>query len=444
MSSSRWFEVADRDDRGVAAIFFGLALVVLVGGLGLSVDVGNVAYQRNQAQHAADLSARTLAISCAKAPAGAECAALQTSAAAIAAQSIEGGTVTASHTASTGRVEVTVTKDVATPLLGAIGVASRPVAATAVAAGSGHAREGYPALPLGVSYCTWKNNAQFAGGPDEASHKTALRTDTLQSLRTMISPLDTSSVSGLLDSEGFLDYLDTKAVDKCADEDGSQIGTFKGVVWITGETVVSSITNGLFGWDASKCELHADNELSTFLGGLQGAATRPPGCASKFGNGKPVDHGKTILIPVFKPYSTLQSEYGLKVGSACASLLGSNPTCVEVPPKLGMEIVGFAPFHITGWTFPGNPANTDSSVACAPIDMSYNLKNALLSTVSLLELILNLGTKIVNTILGSDLTASISCNGLQGYFTKTFTRDPDFEYGPLPDEFGSSYIRLTQ
>ena len=432
------------DERGVAAIFFGLAITVLIGALGLSVDVGNVAYQSNNAQHAADLTAKTLAISCAKYPLGAECTALQASAQTIANQSIAGGTVTATRTAATGQVRVTVSKNVATPLLGVLGVKSRPVAAVAVAAGAGHPTSAITALPLGVSYCTWKNNAQYAGTATEASHKTAIRTDTLQSLRTMLSPIDTSVLRGLLDVSGFEDYLGTTAVDKCADEDGRQIGTFKGAVWLTGETVVSGIIKGLFGWDASKCELHADNELSTFLGGLQGAALLPQGCSSQFGNGKPVDIGKTILIPVFKPHSVLQDDYGLKLATVCASLLGGSHSCVEVPPKLGVDIVGFAPFTVTGWKYPGNPANVDGSVSCPDIPLKYNLKTALLKTFSLLELIANLGLSIVNGLLGQDLTASITCNGLQGYFTKTLTKDPNATYTGSNDEFGAQYIRLTQ
>jgi hypothetical protein len=338
-----------------------------------------------------------------------------------------------------------VTRPVDTPLLGVIGVESKRVSAKAVASSqSGHPTSGLLALPLGVSYCTWKNNATFAGTPSESAHKTAIRTDTLQSLRAMLSPVDTSDLRSLLDVDGFQDYLDTKAVDRCAEEDGTQIGTFKGAVWLTGETVVSNITKGLFGWDAAKCELNVDDDLTAFLGGLQGAALLPQGCAQHFGNGKPIDKGNTILLPIFKPYSALQDEYGLKLATACASLLGPSHSCVEVPPKLGVDIVGFAPFVVTGWKYPGNPANVDQSVACGDIGMTYNLKTALLKSLSLAELVLNLGLKLVNGLLGQDLTASITCNGLQGYFTKTFTKDPDFEYEPGEDEFGAHYVSLVE
>lgn len=433
------------DDRGAVAIFFALSMTVLIAGLGLSVDIGNVAYQRNNAQHAADSAARQLARTCAQSPSSTECVALQPTATTIAAKSFDGGQVTASWAAATGRVTVTVDKDVNTPLLGVIGIASKHVRAKSVAsAQAGHPTSGQVALPLGVSYCTWKNNATFAGTPSESSHKTSIRTDTLQSLRTMLSPIDTSVLRNLLDVDGFMDYLDTTAVDKCTDEDGSQIGTFKGAVWLTGDAVVSTIVKGLFNWDAAKCELKVDDELSSFLGGLQGAALLPQGCAQQFGTGKPVDKGKTILIPVFKPYSTLQDEYGLKLATACASLLGGTHSCVEVPPKLGVEVVGFAPFVVTGWKYPGNPANVDGSVSCADIPMSYNLKSALLNSLSLVELIANLGLSIVNGVLGQNLTASITCNGLQGYFTKTFIKDPNFEYEMGGNEFGAHYVALVE
>jgi Flp pilus assembly protein TadG len=431
-----------RDDRGVAAVFFALAMVVLVASLGLSVDIGNVAYQRNNAQHGADLAARTLARSCATASSGAECTALQSSASTIVGQSFAGGTVQATRTASTAAVQVTVEKEIDTPLLAAIGVKSKSIKATATASGSGRPVSGTVALPLGVSYCTWKNNSQFAGTDTESQHRTAIRTDTLQSLRTMLSPL-TATASTFLETGPFLDYIDTKVVDSCTQEDGTQLATFKGAVWLTGETVVTNIVKGLFGWDASKCELKTSNDLNTFLGGLQGSALLPQGCASQFGNGKPVDKGKTILLPVFKPSSSLQS-HGLKLATSCASVLGSSSACVEVAPKLGVQIVGFAPFVVTGWTYPGNPSNTDASVACAPISTTYNVKSTLLKTLSLADLLLNAVFSSVNSILSQDLTASVGCNGLQGYFTKTLVKDPNFTYAPSSDEFGAKYIRLTQ
>ena len=58
---------------------------------------------------------------------------------------------------------------------------------------------------------------------------------------------------------------------------------------------------------------------------------------------------------------------------------------------------------------------------------------------------LGLLESVVNLLLGivpTNLTASISCNGLQGYFTKSFTKDPNFQYEVGGEDFGASYASL--
>ncbi len=106
---------------------------------------------------------------------------------------------------------------------------------------------------------------------------------------------------------------------RCTDGDGDQVLTLNGASWLTGETVVTSIVKGLFGWDASKCELDVSSDVETFLGGLENSGFMPQGCPSQFGNGKLVDKGKTILLPVFMPKSALADRLDLKL-RACASL----------------------------------------------------------------------------------------------------------------------------
>ena len=443
-----------RDERGIAAIFFGLAITVLVAGLGLSIDIGNVAYQRNKAQNAADTAARQLAQSCARAiaaPTGTDatlCNSLQASASTIAARSfdIAGGTVTATKAAgATSPVTVTVAKNIPTSLLNAIGISSKAVSATATASAVGsHPKEGYPVLPLGVSYCTWKNNSGFAGTATESTHRVSVRTDTLQSLRYILSPV-TQSLSGLLELSGLLNALGTSNTDSCSDTDGTQLLTFKGGVWLTGENVLTGALTGLFGYDTTQCKLNVGSDLSTFLGGVEGAAFFPSACASKFGVGKPVAVGKTILLPIYKPQSTLQNKYGFKL-SACVGLgskLGSI-SCLEVPPKIGVKIAGYAPFTVTGWTFPSTPSATDTTVGCPANTLSLNPYNIVNATFTFLESLLNVVTTLLHNLLGlGQLTVSLSCNGLQGYFTKSFTKDPNFQYSTGADEFGASFTKLT-
>jgi len=429
-----------RDERGAAAIFFGLALTVLVAALGLSVDVGNVAYERTRAQHAADTAARQLAYRCARYPTGATCANLEASATAIAGESIEGGSVTASRNTATKSVTVSVDKTISTDLLALVGVPDKQIAATATAkVGVMHPTEAYNVLPLGVHYCTWKNWSNLAGTDQESTRKTTLRTDALQGVENLLSPIS-SGLRNTVDLKGLTDQLGTDAVQKCTDGDGDQVLTLNGASWLTGETVVSSVLGGLFGWDAAKCELDVDNDIETFLGGLENSAFMPQGCPSQFGDGKLVAKGKTILLPVFKPSSQLSDRIDLKV-QACLNLFDADRVCAQVPPKIGVEIVGFAPFHVTGWKYPGNPSNVDSSVGCSSIPLSLNLR-------SLVNNLLSAAEQLVNAVLlgllgGLNLSSTISCNGLQGYFTKTFTKDPNVTYEVGGEDFGASYATLT-
>lgn len=427
-----------REERGATAVFFGLALALMVGALGLSVDVGNVAYERTRAQHAADSAARQLAYQCARYPTGVKCASLQSTASTIAGESIEGGTVAASRDAATKKVTVKVDKTVTTDLLALIGVKNKAVSASATAkVGVMQPREAYNILPLGVHYCTWKNWSDLAGTSSESTRRTTLRTDVLQGVENLLSPIS-SGLLDTLDVKGLTDQLGTDAVQRCTDGDGDQVLTLNGASWLTGETVVSGVVKGLFGWDAAKCELDVDSDLETLLGGLENSGFMPQGCSSQFGDGKLVAKDKTILLPVFKPRSKLQDRLDMKV-RACVGLLAGH-SCVEVPPKIGVEVVGFAPFHVTGWKYPGNPSNVDSSVGCAEIPLKLDLRSLVHSVLTVLESVLNL----LFGLLRTQFTASITCNGLQGYFTKSFTKDPKFTYEAGGEDLGASYATLTK
>lgn len=434
-----------RDDRGVSAVFFGLIMVVLIAGMGLSIDIGNVAYQRSKAQNAVDNAARDLARSCAQEPGGPDCSGLQGTAVTIASQSLDGGTVTATRPTD-NQVKVSVEKSIDTPLLGAIGISSKRIAATATASSQGgHPVQGYPVLPLGVSYCTWKNNSSLAGTTTEGSQKISVRTDTLQSVRSLLQPV-TGNLASVVELGGLLNGLGTSANDSCTDIDGTQLLTFKGGVWLTGENVLTTALSGLFGYNKSRCRLNVGSDLNAFIGGVEGAAFFPTDCASKFGPGKEVAVGKTILLPIYKPKSTLQNKYGFKL-TTCVGL-GSRDkdgyTCAEVPPKIGIEIVGYAPFTVTGWKFPSTPAASDPSVGCPSSNFSLNLYNVVNSTFTVLERLLNGVLSLLGSLLGlGTLTASLSCNGLQGYFTQSFSKDPNFQYSTDGADFGANYVKLT-
>lgn len=432
-----------RDERGASAVFMGLAITVLVAAVGLAVDIGNVEYQATKAQHAADAAARRVAVACAKKEAA--CEAPVATAQTVAAQNIDGASVSASVTAP--QVDVSVTKTIDTPLLSLIGVRSKDVAATARASwNGGFPTEGYPVLPLGVSYCTWKNNSAAAGTATEAdpANHMAIRTDTLQSLRNILSPLN--GTLSVLRLDSLMNMLGTSSTDACTDTDGTQLLTFKGGIWLTGEHVITGLLSGT--WEeTNSCRVRIGNDLSTFLAGAESALFIPSGCASKIGQNKPVHVGSTILLPVYKPASTLQNRLGFKL-STCVGLgtkLGSL-TCLELPPKIGVQIVGFAPFTVTGWKYPGAPAGyPDPAVGCPNTSWSLNPYAIVNETFTLLEKLLNVVSQLLTNLLGiGTLTASLACNGLHGYFTKTFTRDPNFTYSTGGVNLGASDVRLTR
>lgn len=438
-----------RDERGISAVFMGLAITVMVAALGLSVDIGNVAYQRSKAQHAADSAARQVAVACAKAPSGTECISAQATATAAAGLTFEDGTVTASVSAP--QVGVSVSKTIDTPLLSLIGIASKDVEARAQASwNGGHPTEGYPVLPLGVSYCTWKNNSSLAGTANEADAKIALRTDTLQSVHNLVSSL-TGGLLSILPIDALLNsLLGSDAAEQCVHPEQGQLLTLTGAVWLTGEHVITGTLSGLFGWNADLCRLNVNSDLSTFLGGVGGAAFIPPGCTQKFGPGRDVMVGKTILLPVYVPSSNLQNA-GFRLLSVCAGLplLSSSKgkTCVEVPPKIGASVVGFAPFKVTGWTYPGTPGGyTDSTVGCSTKTIGLNLFTVINGLLTVVERLVNAVVLGLLQVLGigGNMTASLACNGLQGYFTKSFTKDPNFQYGTGGADFGASAVRLIQ
>jgi Flp pilus assembly protein TadG len=432
------------DERGVTAVVVALVMTGLLSVTAVTLDYGSASVVRRETQNAADAAARAVAEKCARGGGvTAACLTLTPDENGIVEGNAASSVVESVTQPAAGRVKVTVRKKVEYQLASLLGRSSDMVRSSATASLSAvHPTEGYPVLPLAASYCTFKNNSTYAGTPTEASHKVALRTDTLQSVANLVSPL-TSTARSLLETGGVLKELGTGPVDQCADVDGTQIGTLKGAVWLTGETVVSDVTSGLFGWDASKCELRVGSDLKTFLGGLTGAALLPPGCPNKFGNGKPVDIGKTILIPIYKPKSTLRDTYGLKLATVCASVLSGGRTCLEVPPKIGVDIVGYAPFKVSGWKYPGNPANVDGTVACSDTTLRLDLSDVILNTLTVAELLVNLTLNVVNTLLGTSQTASISCNGLQGYFTKTYTKDPNFQYGTGGADLGAGAVRIV-
>lgn len=435
--------MSTKGDRGAASLFIIGLLVSLMAIGGIAVDVTNLVYQDNRVQNSVDNAALAIAQNCANGTAGCSTSGAATTASNYATDNSGAGTAVTDSAITGQDVHVEAEKDVSLTFLGLIpGLDLKTVHAEATASFGDHPTEGYPVLPLGVGYCTWANHAATtaAGNPND---RITIRTDLLQSLRNMLNGV-TSTYTGLVEIEGLLDALGTEPLEECSDGT-NELVTLKGGVWLTGEHIISGTLSGLFNYPPGDCELNVGNDLSTFVGGVQGFAFLPPGCPSRFGAGKPVDIGKTVLLPIYKP-STSMNRLGLKAG-VCTSVLAPKPVkCASIPPEIGVKITGFAPFKITGWKYPGNPTNNDPTVGCVESTAQVNLYNIVNGLLTSVERILNSALLASLQLLGSNgnLTASLSCNGLQGYFVKSATIDPNFEYGPGGEDHGATAVRLSE
>lgn len=433
------------DERGASAVFFGLALVVLIAALGLSVDIGNVQYQQTRAQHAADAAARQVASACALSLTSAACMDYQATATSTAADSVEDATVTGHAPAGTSAT-VDVSKVVNTPLLGAIGITSKDVSATATANWNNYPIEGAPILPIGISRCTYLNHQPPAGVLEDPADRVNLRTDTLQNLSSTLNPLLASTyllarspLSAVTNQ-----LIGTQATETCTASTGATITMLQGAIWLTGLA-------GVLGYSQSaECDIRIQYDVVTYASALASGLI-PPTCRNRLGT--TINVGDTILLPVYEPQSALASSLGLRT-KTCATVstaLGAatiNDVCLEVPPQIGVKIVGFAPFTVTGWTYPGN-VNTDASVTCNSINAVVPVQGTLSSLLGPLGLIGSLAMTVLNTLVFNLLTntanlpLAVGCNGIQGYFTHSFTKDPNFTYSPTGPNYGAQAVRLT-
>lgn len=152
------------DERGATAVIIAFLLVVLLGFVALTVDVGRLYAEKAQLQNAADAAALSLAKSCADHPAGALCAGPNGHALTLAEANVNDGTVRIieADTSVKNRVTVTTgTRDengqnsmpyLLAPILGLSGTDVRASATVAAGGISG----GPAAFPLAFSECQFK------------------------------------------------------------------------------------------------------------------------------------------------------------------------------------------------------------------------------------------------------------------------------------------------
>ncbi len=384
--------VSRNSDAGVTAIIFAISSTVIIAGAGLGVDTASAAFERGRVQHSADSAASAIAMDCAAHNVTCTDAGARSTATYLVGQNSPGGVVpvTGGIALTPSSVAVTVTKSVKTSLLSAIGIQSKTVTAHATATWGGHPTEGSPVLPMGIPYCMYAANLPPATSP------ILLRSDLISVVFNVIvqgGPVGRLITTLLGDLLG--------VTEACTTPDGLNLKMLRGPIWLSG---LEGLVNGIFNWNSSICNMHLGT-LDGFLGST-GSAVIPSNCMNKLGTS--IKKGQVVLLPIYRPSITLD-KLGLEM-DAC--LLGI--CSAKIPPRLGVKVLGFAPFKITGWNFVNN-VNLDAN---APTCVAINLL--------------------------THPAASVGCQGITGYFLKTMTTDPDYSYATTGADYGASSVVITQ
>lgn len=383
------------EERGIYTVVSAIMLVGLVGAAGAGIDSSNVVFRQQQLQHGTDAGALAIAADCAMGRT--ECSPTGNKATATDLIRRNSATATVSQpvipTASK-QVRVDAVDDVATPLWSLAGIRSRPVHASATASWGEHPLKGAPVLPLAVPYCQWLENQ-----PGTSNTPILLRTDLVGKVMdtTNTLPLVNRVLSTLLPS-----LLNVTA--SCKEPDGQDIAQMRGPVWMTG---ITEVLSGVLTFIPSNCNTYVD-DVNVAVGGILSSAIEPS-CIARLGSS--IKAGDIILLPVYVPANNLLN-LGLKT-QACTVLLLTT-TCVTVPPKLGVKVIGYAPFQVSGWTFVGNAHADPNAPTC---------------------------TQPLVTLLGQ---VAIGCNGLTGRFVDTVQPQANFAYSPSGADFGADKVQLIQ
>lgn len=397
---ARWLSFrrpSGHDERGATAIVLALAMVLVVGATGLGLDTANTTLKRQNAQRGVDSAALAIANDCALGYSNCSPSANASTANYYVGQNAPGASVgTPVVPNAGGKVTVHASQTVPTSFLKVLGIDSADVDATATAVWGAHPLAGDPVLPLAIPYCLWNESK-----PGTTTSPIVLRTDLVGKVIDEISVLPLSTLI-----TSVVNWL-MPVSSSCKLPDGQDAAMLRGPVWLTG---ISSVLSGIFNWIPSSCKMHTD-DLNALVGGVLSTAVEPS-CIAKLGTS--IKPGTTILLPIYVPANNL-----LNLGFQTHACLLS--TCLTVPPKLGVHIIGYAPFKVGGWNFAGNSYADPSAPAC--------------SSITLLGIQLGLIT-LPNL--------SVGCTGLTGRFVRTTVSDPNFTYSPSGADFGNTQVRLTE
>lgn len=428
------------DERGATAVIVAVLMTALLGVGALTIDFGAASLTRRQTQNAADAAARSVVERCAKAAAAAgqtslsgTCVPLNSDEQAIVQGNAAGSTAAVPTVSGAGRaVTVKISRRVDYTLAKVFGKTSATVNSSATVEWSTlRPTEGYPVIPFGVSECTYNNNKPTGGAVD--GPRTLIRSDTFQTVRNLVSSTASllATVAALL--KGVAVPLDDLAGElshseaACSNGNGPDALELKGGAWLT-----NAVDLDLSG---ATCDVYTKIGLVLYASStLQQTLTSR--CASLFGT--KVKAGDTVLLPIYTPKPVLTGVTG-SLGMAVDACPGNvHGDCVRVPPNLGANIKGYAPFKVTGWTFGSNTSTDPLTPACSNVTISMNLASTVahLAKGGLVSVVIGaLGVTVVE--------ASLGCNGIQGYFTKYMSRDPNFKYETGGADYGAGYVRLT-
>lgn len=377
-------------EQGVTAVLLTMMMTLLIASAGVGVDTASLAFQRGRVQHSADAAAMAVAQDCALQNSACTAAGARSTGTYYANQNSPGGVVPADGVSLTSTsVRVDVDRATQTPLMGVVGVPNKVVHASATATWNGHPLEGTTMLPMGVPYCMYKNNLPPATTP------ILLRSDVISVVFNVIVQ---GGAAGRLITTLLGDLL--SVTDSCTTPEGVNLKMLRGPIWLSG---LEGAVNGAFNWNSSVCNMHLGT-IDGFLGSTVSSVI-PSNCVNRLGT--MIKKGQIITLPIYQPSISLQ-QLGLEM-DAC--LLGI--CSAKIPPRLGVKVIGFAPFRITGWNYPTNSNPDPTAPACFAIDLLVHP------------------------------AASIGCNGIQGYFLKTVQTDPNFTYSPTAGDYGANSVILS-
>jgi hypothetical protein len=244
-------------------------------------------------------------------------------------------------------------------------------------------------LPMGIPYCMYKANQPPATTPF------LLRSDVISVVFNVIVQ---GGTLGRLITTLLGDLLGV--TDSCTGPTGLNLKMLRGPIWLSG---LEGALHGAFNWNSSVCNMHLGT-IDGFLGSTMSSVI-PSSCVNKLGSS--IKKGQIVLLPVYVPSISLQ-QLGLELDGCLLGICSA-----KIPPRIGIKVLGFAPFKITGWNYPNNSNPDGNAPQCFSIALLVHPP------------------------------ASIGCNGIQGYFLNSMQANPDFTYSQSGADYGATSVTLS-